>query len=207
MRKFSSWKYLFVLVLVIFLFSGCGGSDDSGSSGSNKTSKTPNKTTKENTPTPNPETNADVGTYTDTYDIASVLNGEWYGLSGSGTITDDDSTYGLLLSSMTISVIKTQVTGQTGIFTGNTGTSYITFRQRWAISDGGISYKVLLYGDAERQDMSHVGVDMWRLEGSDGTVVTVTLTSETTAIVTEDGTVDIEGYPCKYSVRYTIKKR
>ncbi len=129
-----------------------------------------------------------------------MLNGEWYGLSGSGTATGEGGTYGLLLSSMTMSIMKTQVTGQTG-------TLYITLRQTWETSDDDWEYSTLLYGDAERLDMSHVGVDMWRLEGSDGTVVTVTLTSETTAIVTQDGIADIEGYPYEYSVRYTIKKR
>ena len=197
MRKLSSWMYLFVLVLVVFLFSGCGGSDDSSNGGNNS----PSSPTSKPTPiTPNPETNSNVGTYTDKYDIASVLNGEWYGLSGSGTATGEGGTYGLLLSSMTISIVKTQVTG-------NTGTSYITYRQTWTTSDGVWDYRTLLYGDAEKMNMSHVGSDMWRLEGSDGTVVTVTLTSETTAIVTQDGTADIEGYPYDYSVRYTIRKR
>ena len=151
------------------------------------------------TPTPQPDTQTpDTHNYTDTYDIASVLNGSWYGVSGSGTATGKSGQINLLMSSMSISVVNTQING-------DNGTSYVTYRQYWNYKFQNYNFQALLYLDAEQVSIKHTGSNTWSLENTDG-FATLMLTSETTAIVTQQGTVDTQDGKYSYSVRYTIKK-
>ena len=151
--------------------------------------------TPEQTPT-NPDT------YTDTYDIANVLNGNWYGVSGSGTAKGRSGTIIALMSSMSISIVATNVSG-------GTGTTYITARQYWNYTYQGYSYSYLLYCDAEPMPLTHVGSNTWRLEtsvDSNSVAATIMLTSEREAIVTQNGTLDTDDGKYSYSARYTIRK-
>ena len=154
-------------------------------------------------PTPAPAPDNGNNTYSDTYNIASVLNGNWYGVSGSGTATGADGTFNVIMSNMSLTVARTQING-------NTGTAYFTYRQRWNTEDEDDYYyyhhTTLLYGDNEFANLQHVGSDTWKCTFSDGTVAVITFTSETTAMVTQDGTANIDGVPYRYSVRYTLRK-
>lgn len=199
MRKLSSWKSLFVFMLVVFLFAGCGGGSDSGSSGS---SSSPAPTNVNDGITPNSDINIPEGnnTYIDTYDIAEVMNGSWYGSSGSGTAVDTQGeTYNIILSSMSVSIVATKITG-------NTGETYITDREYWNYEDSGYITEILLYSDAEHVNMRHIGTDTWRLIWSDGTVVKIMFTSEKAAIIEQSGTTEVDGSRYSYSVRGTINK-
>ena len=103
----------------------------------------------EPTLTPTPEPTPTTDTYTDTYDIASVLNGDWYGVSGSGIAIGSNGTFNLIMSQIKISIVNTQITG-------NVGTLYITYRHYWDCNED-IYNTYLLYGDAELRNMAHVG--------------------------------------------------
>ena len=210
MHKFSSWICLFVMLFSVFVFSGCGGSGSNGGGSNTENGDNPVSTPEptpnnniETTPTPTPNGDTSNNTYTDTYDIASVMNGRWLGDSGSGTATGAGGTYGLLMYSMNIHIDSTHITG----LTGDNGVSYITYRQYWDCDNGtGYTTRVLLYGDAERVNMKHIGSDEWQCEFSDGTVVVIMFTSNHTAIVSQEGVATISDNAYRYSVRYTIRK-
>ena len=150
------------------------------------------------TPTPTPTTPDTNNTYTDTYDIASVLNGSWYGVSGSGTATGRSGQINLIMSRMSISIVNTQVNGSNGML-------YVTYRQYWDYEYQNYDFQALLYLDAEEVTMRHTGSNTWSLENTDG-FATVMLTSATTAIVTQQGIVETDDGQYNYSVRYTIRK-
>ena len=228
MSTFKSWSKLFVLVLIVFVFAGCGGGGGSSTSGTtsdmsgwdtdtNHNNSTPAPTTPEPTtpepvtpepsnpepvqpePTPAPNTG---DTYTDTYDIASVLNGEWYGVSGSGRAVDANGSYSLMMYSITATIAETKITGNSGI-------SYITYRENWDYSNANSNYttRVTLFGDNEEVAMRHVGSNTWECIFSDGTTVTIRFTSNSRAMITQAGTTTINGYTYQYSVNGTIQKR
>ena len=228
MSTFKSWSKLFVLVLIVFVFAGCGGGGGSSTSGTtsdmsgwdtdtNHNNSTPAPTTPEPTtpepvtpepsnpepvqpePTPAPNTG---DTYTDTYDIASVLNGEWYGVSGSGRATDANGSYSLMMYSITATIAETKITGDSGI-------SYITYRENWDYNNANSDYttRVTLFGDNEEVAMRHVGSNTWECIFSDGTTVTIRFTSNSRAMITQAGTTTINGYTYQYSVNGTIQKR
>ena len=127
-----------------------------------------------------------------------MLDGTWYGVSGSGTATGRSGQINLLMSSMSISVVNTKTNG-------NSGTSYVTYRQYWDYEFQNYNFQALLYLDAEQVSLQHTGSNTWSLKNTDG-FATLMLTSETTAIVTQQGTVDTQDGKYSYSVRYTIKK-
>ena len=233
MCKLKSWSKLFVLVLLVFLFTGCGGgsSDNSVPDNSEQTTNTepetaptpntpdngfeiistpnsndkpaqpqPDTTQPEVTPTPTvPDTNTP--SYTDTYDIASILDGNWRGVSGSGTAAQGTQTFSLLMYSNNVSIVKTQITG-------NTGTAYVTYRQSWDYNNPNSIYttRISIYGDAEQATLVHTGVDTWRLEFSSGVTATMMFISEKEAIVTQEGPQTMDGITYNYLVRYTITK-
>ena len=196
MSNFKSAIKLFVLALLVLAFSGCGG----GGSSDNNVSSNPNTT-----PAPNYEQNTipntDNNSYNDTYDIVSALNGTWIGVNGSGTANGRSGAISALMSSMNVSIVNAQVSG-------NTGTLYITCRQNWNYEFKGYGHNMLLYCDAEKVNMLHVGSDTWLIEGWNGSAsVTVMLTSQTTAIITQQGTVNTEDGTYSYSARLTAKKQ
>ena len=193
MSTFKSWSKLFVLVLFVFAFAGCCGGGGGGDS-TNNSSNNPNTTTKPD--------NYTVGSYTDTYDIEGFLNGEWSDISMSGSATGVEGDFTAILQRMSATIWGTQITG-------NTGTLYITSREEWEVHYQGKDYAgiYLLYGDAEKFSMQHIGVNTWRLEGPNDTVVTVQALSNSTAIITQKGTEKIGGRNYSYSFRGTISKR
>ena len=146
-------------------------------------------------------TQPDSYNYTDTYDIVSVMNGNWYGVSGSGTATGFDGTFNLQLLSMTFSTSGTQISD-------NIGTSYVTTMQYWNCDYNGYIYP--LKTDNALIDMVHVGNNTWQLNASDkvvnDTVMTITFTSETTAIVSQEGVAIFHNNPYNFSLQYTIRK-
>ena len=214
MRKLSSWGCLIALLLGVFLLSGCGGGGSSGSNGNNspapETAPSPDTNTNLN---PNPNSKWDVDTdtnsnsntnnqtYTDTYDIASVFNGAWRGVSGSGKAMDANGTYGIKMYGINANIIGTRISG-------NSGSSYITYREYWDYDDGRSAYitRITLYGDAEEVSMSHTGTDEWRCVFSDGTVIDIIFVSEKEMIVEQTGTAKISSETYEYKVRYTMEK-
>ena len=155
------------------------------------------------TPSPNTEqTPTTPDTYTDTYDIANVLNGNWYGVSGSGHANNADGTYAftLILASMSVNVFGMQVSG-------STCSGYLTHRQYWnCYAPSGIYItRIVLYGDAVYGQLIHTGNNTWSIETPEQ-VITVMLTSPNTAIVTDDSTMTINNTEYPYTLRYTIRK-
>ena len=222
MSTFKSWSKLFVLVLIVFVFAGCGGGGSSSTSGTtsdmpgwdtdtNHNNSTPAPTTPEPTtpepvtpepsnpepvqpePTPAPNTpEPNTGdTYTDTYDIPSVADGTWEGISGSGTATGVDGQYTLDMQSINATVWGTKITG-------NTGETYITQRSYWNCygQNGLFILRLLLRGDALKGILVHVGVNTWRCENTENNedILTITLISNTTAIVKQEYPVEVGGY-------------
>jgi hypothetical protein len=151
------------------------------------------------TPEPSPYIEPDSSTYIDTYDIASALEGTWNGISGSGMVTNTDTIIGLLMSHMSISFTQPQIAG-------DRGTTYITQEQYWDYTDGEQTYQASLDGDKVQNSITHIGADTWQLNTTDNTTTTITLTSETTAEVTQDGTVKIDGYLWQYHINYVLHK-
>ena len=194
MSTFKSWSKLFVLVLLVFAFAGCGGG--SGGSTDNNTN---NQST---TPTPTKQDDYTVGTYTDTYDIASLMNGDWYGVSGSGTATDTSGSYSLIMYSIQANIMETQLSG-------NYGKTYMTYREYWDYDETNSDYitRVSMYGDNEELDMRHVGSNTWQCIALDGTSLTLKFTSSSTAMITQEGIAVVDGRSYTYSVKGTIQKR
>lgn len=151
-------------------------------------------------PEPTPE-HSTGDTYTDTYDIASVLNGDWYGMSGNGTATNSNGTYNIRMYKTYITITGTQIIG-------NSGTMYVTYRENWDYSNLNQIYSggVLLHGDNAKINIKHTGVNTWRSDNSDGTVIIITITSDTTAIVTQESTVILDNISYPYSAKFTIQK-
>ncbi len=176
------------------MFSGCGGGG--GNIATNNTY------TKDDTSTPTTQDNYNVGTYTDTYDIAAFLDGEWSGISMSGNATGSEGRFNVILSSMTVTIWGTQITG-------NTGTSYLTSRQDWDCYYQGTEYLGIyeLYADAEKTKMQHVGINTWRCASQDGTIVIIQVLSNSTAMVIQEGTVNFGGHNYNYSVKGTMRKK
>lgn len=151
----------------------------------------PEPTTPEPEPTPTPTP--------DTYDIASILNGDWRGVSGSGTATGRLGTINAILSSMSASIVRTQITG-------NTGTAYVTSRQYWDYVYNNRGHTFLLYSDVAPVNISRIDGDTWRLDGEYNTTVIIIFTSETTAMITQEGNTVVNGDTYHYSARYTVEK-
>ena len=145
-----------------------------------------------------PEPNTE-DTYTDTYDIASVLEGTWNGINGSGMAINTGKIIGLLMSRMSISFTTPQIAG-------DVGTTYITQEQYWDYTDGEQTHQASLYGDSIHNNITHIGVDTWQLNTLDGTIITINLTSESTAEATQEGTVEINGYLWQYHISYVLHK-
>ena len=138
----------------------------------------------------------------DTYDIASVLNGDWYGVNGSGLATGVDETYNVIMSSINLRIIGVQVTN-------NNLTGYLTHRQLWNCYDKNRQFvtRLLLYRDNSNFTMTRIGANMWEAKGNDGSFLIMQFISETTAIVTQETTENIRGRDYHYYVIGTIQKR
>lgn len=139
--------------------------------------------------------------YTDTYDIASVLEGEWYGMSGSGTATNANGTYNIRMYKTYITITDAQIIG-------NYGTMYVTYRENWDYDNLDELYSggVLLHGDDIKINITHTGVNTWRSDNSDGTILIITITSDTTAIVTQESTIILDNISYHYSAKFTLQK-
>ena len=162
----------------------------------------PTPTTPDTTPTPttDPEPAPETTPTTDTYDIASILNGDWHSVSGSGTATGRLGTINAILQRMSASIVRTQITG-------NTGTALVTFRQYWDYVYNNYGGTFLLYSDVAPVNISRIDTDTWRLDGEHETVVIILFTSETTAIIMQEGNAVVNGGDTyHYSARYTVEK-
>ena len=204
MDIFKSQLSLVVLASLVFLFSGCGGGGSNEGNNTSNPAPAPNSYTEPevtNKPNPYTEPNTSYNQYSDTYDIASVMNGVWYGDSGSGTATNSGQTFNLMMNNMQIRIFNTQIIG-------NSGTTYISYRQYWDYDDSVSDYitRVTLYGDAEEARMIHTGNNVWQCTFLDGTIATITFLSEREAMVTQNGTTKVDNVTYSYSLRYTMSK-
>ena len=132
----------------------------------------------------------------ETYDI-SALQGTWRPSSGGGSATGNGGSYDLRLNSNgSLTLSNVQVNGNT--LSGNmSGTIY------WNVYQNGI--RIMTAGlEYSRLEMHSVGGNTWRTSDNKATL---TLTSQTTASVREQGTFWAYGYPYEYDIVYDIAKR
>ena len=190
--------------------------DTNSNSNTTNTNQSPYTEPATPTPIPTPTTpdtsehnttnpNADSNTYTDTYGIAELAEGRWYGLSGSGSATGSDGTYSLIMSSVDFSVFELKITG-------DTATAYITNRQYWSCYAGTYLGRVLLYCDYEEMTFSHVDVNTWYSEDADGTSYTLRFISEDTVLIEQEGpftgdSITNDSITYHYSIKYTAKRQ
>ncbi len=152
-------------------------------------------------PTPEPVTPEPTtpDAYTDTYDIASILNGEWYSVSGSGAAIGTNKTYHLFLLSLNTSFVGTQITGQSGL-------TYMTTRQYWECPEDQ-DYGYLGTSDNSELNLIHIGSNTWEHIASDGTTMTFRFVSTSTVMITSDGTINMNGDTYQVTLDYTIEKK
>ena len=188
MNTFKSWSKLFILALLVSFAFGCGGGGGGGEVSNNNNTNNQAQT---------------IGNYIDTYDMVRLLDGEWVGISMSGYATGEEGTFHVELSNMSATIWDTQIAG-------NNGTFYITSRENWRYSYEGYVGYVGLDADAERVTMQHIGSNTWRCEGAYNTVLTIQVLSNSTAMITQEGTAifggRFEGHSYRYSVKGTIRK-
>ena len=161
------------LCSAVFVFSGCGGSADS-SSGSEST----------DIPNNNP----------DTYNTASVLDGDWEVIDQEITLDVDygDSSLNMYLVTASMTFTDTDITE-------SSGNSIVTLHESWRaiLDDETRSYLGIIPVNLDEQFMSMVksGADNWRCELSDEfqTVLNIEILSENIIQVTEHRLAVISG--------------
>ena len=190
MRKIHQWKHVLAMLAIVLSLYGCGGGHSSLDNGSNNNivNYTPNY---DNQP--------------DTYNIAEILNGEWIGVRGSGTAKGPDGNYTLTMTSLQYQFSNTIINNNTGTTTSIGSQEYKVFDQ-----DGVYALTFVLYNDETSYGvakMIHVGSNTWRCEYPDGTVLTFTVTSNTTIIAKQEGITEVYGYTYSYVIDTEVIKR
>ena len=190
----STKKYLcWVVVALMFLAvvsCGCGGGGGGGGR-----SATENPTT-ENPTTENPTTE------TKNYDI-SIMTGTWIASNGSGTATGPDGTFSLSMN-------YCQATFGDVDKTTTPVTSYIdTISASWDAYQNGVYIRTIpLNYSNQSVEIYNTGTNTWRYTfPSSESKITVTLTSETTADVIEEGNFGLGSYIYQYRATYTMTKQ
>ena len=172
-RRLVFWSLMICMCFAVFMFSGCGGSADS-SSGSEST----------DIPNNNP----------DTYDTASVLDGDWEVIDQEITLDVDygDSSLNMYLVTASMTFTDTDITETRGIST-------VTLHESWraVLDDETRSYFGIIPVNLDDQFMSMVksGADNWRCELSDEfqTVLNIEILAENIIQVTEHRLAVISG--------------
>lgn len=178
---------MFLLLLVtVFMFSGCGGSLD------------PEEDTEPEIPVPN--------NLPDTYNATNVLEGTWLVTDDLPEMNPDDyESHDVLMRMasgyMVFSDVKTE---------GNTGTSYVSSHQEWHLwIDGNYYGLVPIDIDSEVMNMIHVGADRWRCEiyDSERTVLNIEITSESTIRAAQIGVAPIGENILRYNNTFNFRKQ
>ena len=187
--KLRFWSLLFVLGLAVFMFTGCGGSADSGSE---ETTELPN-----NTP--------------DTYEMSRVLDGTWDVLDQEITIDTDfnGGTLNMYLVTSSLRFTDTEITGARGL-------SSITLHENWRmiLESGDVRlYMGINPINIDNQGMSLVksGADNWRCDLYDAyrTVINIEVLAENIIKLTEHRLALISGdtQGIEYDNTMTFRKR
>lgn len=124
----------------------------------------------------------------------SQLTGTWLASKGSGTGTGSTGNYSFIVTDMSITL---------GDF-DNAGTTIFSSTATWDIYENGIYItSLVLKNDKEKIKLIQTGNNVW--ESDDGDVI-ITLTSATTAIVKDSGTIDVDDIDYYYTGEYTLTK-
>ena len=186
-----------VMIFCIIVSSGCGGSSG-GSVANNNANQNQNQNNDTNPETPTlPEEPTTPETPTTGYNF-SILEGSWTASNGSGTATRTDGTFDLRMVHVNVSLSSVQANG-------NTATAIASASSEWEAYQNGV-YVTSIYSDYSRETVTIItlSANTWRYTLPNGnSTITVTITSSTTAQVTEEGTTS-DGY--YYSASYTVTK-
>lgn len=185
-KKRKLYWIVAILLAFVVLSGGCGGSGGNESGGSN-----PNPNPGPG-PTPPPSANDFV-----------ALSGTWIATQGSGKVNSAHGAYdaSLRLGTLRLTLLNT--------FAGSTTATF----QEYADFDWDIFVGGRYLDDSDLRDDDHVNVTVTK-KGNNvfsyvtphGNSVEITLTSLTTAQVTESGTLYDDGVRYSYSVNYSLRK-
>lgn len=139
--------------------------------------------------------------YTDTYDIAQVLNGRWYGLSGSGTASAAGETLNAEMNILSANISNVQISG-------SSGTATVTGNHSWSVwhQDGSYATTFEFKSTSDTISMTHAGVNTWRCVFSTGEVITMKATSSTTLDITQEGRGYKDGIYYDYALNMSAEK-
>ena len=128
----------------------------------------------------------------------SILQGKWTASIGTGTATDNGGTFDLRMVHVNAQFSNVRING-------NNATAIASTSAEWDAYKNGV-YVTTTYPDNNQEaiEIRHVSSNVWRYTYPDGkSTVTVNITSEITANVTEEG-ITSEGY--RYTANYTVTK-
>ena len=188
MRKMKFWSFVLVLGLLVFTFSGCGGSADTDK-----------------------ESSGDVpNTDPDTYDTMTVLKGNWAVVDQEVSVSatySDDLTLDMSLVSATMKFTDTQITGSRGITT-------LTLHESWqCILDGDTRVYIGIVPinlDEVVTSMVQSGADNWRCELYDAyrTVMNIEILEEKLIQVSEHRIAMVDDvHGIEYDTVLTFRKQ
>ena len=130
------------------------------------------------------------------YDI-SILQGKWTASYGTGTATGNGGTFELGMIHVNAQFSSVRVNG-------NRATAIASTSAEWDAYRNGV-YVTTIYADNNNEsiEIRHVSGNVWHYTYPNSNTLTVTITSETTANVMEEGT-NSEGY--RYTASYKVTK-
>ncbi len=188
MRKIKFWSLVLMLGLLVFAFSGCGGSADTGK-----------------------ESSGDIpSTDPDTYDTMTVLGGNWAVVDQEVSVSatySNDLTLDMFLVSATMNFTDTQITGSRGITT-------LTLHESWqCILDGDTRVYIGIVPinlDEVVTSMIQSGADNWRCELYDAyrTVMNIEIKEEKLIQVSEHRIAMVDDvHGIEYETVLTFRKQ
>ena len=185
-NKLSLWAVV-LMSLIVFVFSGCGGSADNN--------------TEESTEIPNNNP--------DTYNTAWVLDGSWAVLDQEVNITADlgENTLDMYLVTASMIFSDTEILGSRGLSTITTHESW-----RMILEDDTRTYLGIVPINIDNQVMSMIksGADNWRCELSDAykTVINIEILAENLIQITEHRIAAVSGdQGVEYDAVLTFRKK
>ena len=196
MRNF--WGLLLIMILSVFMLSGCGGNVYSGSSSDGTT------TSEDQTPSIDSP---------DSSQTENILNGTWLMIEGAEGITLDYTS-----DSEDISIELSQISGTT-IFSnaqinGETGTSFVTSHTSWRAFREGDTRLYLgivpINIDDQVMTLTYAGSNKWHGEISDAyhTVMEIEILSERTLTIQQKGVAFIDSvHGVDYDITFTFRKQ
>ena len=189
--------WLIVLCMLVFNFSGCGGSADSSSSDNNSNDNNTNTEIPNNTP--------------ETYNTAYVLDGDWLLIDQEILIDDivytNDASLTMYLVEASINFSDTEIFDERGI-------SSVDFHESWRIfanADERIYLGIQSFDISEQHmNMSKSGADNWRCEFYYDTyknVMNINIIQENMITITEHRAVSLNNVVFVYDNVMTFKKK